>query len=93
MDEDHLHSFPGIGTNQCSENSKANAIKPYSTSIDSSNILNNYNIMAGAGDFYAVRPLKALGIDPEEGVVRLSFVHYTSENEVTKLINSLDKVL
>jgi len=49
--------------------------------------------MAGAGDFYAVRPLKALGIDPEEGVVRLSFVHYTSEDEVTKLINSLDKVL
>ena len=55
--------------------------------------LNRYNIMAGAGDFYAVRPLKALGIDPEEGVVRLSFVHYTSEDEVTKLINSLDKVL
>ena len=55
--------------------------------------LNGYNIMAGAGDFYAVRPLKALGIDPEEGVVRLSFVHYTSEDEVTKLINSLDKVL
>ena len=37
LDEDHLHSFPGIGTNQCSENSKANAIKPYSTS-NSSNI-------------------------------------------------------
>ena len=55
--------------------------------------LNRYNIMAGAGDFYAVRPLKALGIDPEEGVVRLSFVHYTSENEISKLINSLDKVL
>ena len=49
--------------------------------------------MSGAGDFYAVRPLKALGIDPDEGVVRLSFVHYTSENEVKRLIEALKKIL
>ena len=55
--------------------------------------LSKYNIMSGAGDFYAVRPLKALGIDPDEGVVRLSFVHYTSENEVKKLIEALEKIL
>ena len=55
--------------------------------------LSKYNIMSGAGDFYAVRPLKALGIDPNEGVVRLSFVHYTSENEVKRLIEALEKIL
>ena len=50
-------------------------------------------IMAGGGDFYAVRPLKAMGIDTEKGVLRLSFTHYTSEGEVTRLIKALDQVL
>jgi selenocysteine lyase/cysteine desulfurase len=50
-------------------------------------------IMAGGGDFYAGRALKAQGIDPDRGVLRLSFVHYTSEQEVTKLIEALDRVL
>ena len=50
-------------------------------------------IMAGGGDFYAVRALKALGIDPAAGVLRLSFTHYTSEDEVKKLLTALDEVL
>lgn len=50
-------------------------------------------IMAGGGDFYAVRALQALGIDPAQGVLRLSFVHYTSPAEVDKLIAALDQVL
>jgi cysteine desulfurase family protein (TIGR01976 family) len=52
-----------------------------------------HGIMAGGGDFYAVRALEAMGIDPAKGVLRLSFVHYTSENEVSKLISVLDEVL
>lgn len=50
-------------------------------------------IMAGGGDFYAVRPLQALGVDRARGVLRLSFVHYTAPAEVTKLIAALDRVL
>jgi selenocysteine lyase/cysteine desulfurase len=49
--------------------------------------------MAGGGDFYAVRPLRAMGIDPAKGVLRLSFTHYTSEEEVARLIRALNKVL
>ena len=52
-----------------------------------------YGIMAGGGDFYAVRPLSALGVDLEKGVLRMSFVHYTSEDEIGKLINAIDGVL
>ncbi|PRX32713.1 cysteine desulfurase family protein, VC1184 subfamily [Meinhardsimonia xiamenensis] len=52
-----------------------------------------HGIMAGGGDFYAVRALKALGIAPEKGVLRLSFVHYTTEEEVARLIRALDLVL
>ncbi len=50
-------------------------------------------VMAGGGDFYAVRALTAMGIDPEEGVLRLSFTHYTSQEEVDKLIKALDQVV
>lgn len=50
-------------------------------------------VMAGAGNFYGQRPLDALGIDPDRGVLRLSFVHYTSAAEVEKLVDALDAVL
>jgi selenocysteine lyase/cysteine desulfurase len=52
-----------------------------------------HRIMAGGGDFYAVRPLGAMGVDPEAGVLRLSFVHYTTRAEVDRLIAALDRTL
>lgn len=55
--------------------------------------LAQYGIMAGGGDFYAVRPLEAMGIDLRKGVLRLSFVHYTSKAEIANLIAALAKVL
>jgi selenocysteine lyase/cysteine desulfurase len=55
--------------------------------------LAGYGIMAGGGNFYAVRALAAQGIDPAQGVLRLSFVHYTSAEEVQRLIAALDAVL
>ncbi|ETI62270.1 aminotransferase class V-fold PLP-dependent enzyme [Marinomonas profundimaris] len=50
-------------------------------------------IICGAGHFYAVRLLEAMGVDTETGVVRLSFVHYTSEEEMDQLIHALDVAL
>jgi selenocysteine lyase/cysteine desulfurase len=47
-------------------------------------------INAGAGDFYAVRALQGQGVDAARGVLRLSFVHYTSPDEVTRLIAALE---
>ena len=52
-----------------------------------------HGIMAGGGDFYAQRPLEAMGVDMGRGVLRLSFVHYTSRAEVDRLIGALDHVL
>jgi len=52
-----------------------------------------HGIMAGGGDFYAIRCLQAQGVDPETGVLRLSFTHYTSQDEVNKLLSVLDVVL
>ncbi len=52
-----------------------------------------HRVMAGGGHFYAVRPLTAMGVDPGRGVLRLSFVHYTTPGEVDRLIAALDAVL
>ena len=54
--------------------------------------LSRHGIMCGGGDFYAVRALEAMGVDMDKGVLRLSFVHYTTEAEVTRLIAALDAV-
>ena len=51
------------------------------------------NIGVGNGNFYAYRLLQALGIDTTEGVVRASFVHYTSATEVDRLIAALTLLL
>jgi len=40
-----------------------------------------------------VRLLRALGVDPAHGVLRLSFVHYTSPAEVAQAIAALEAVL
>ncbi|HAV08571.1 MAG TPA: nitrogen fixation protein NifS [Rhodobacteraceae bacterium] len=50
-------------------------------------------INAGAGDFYAVRALEGQGVNSKRGVLRLSFVHYTSVDEIDALIAALDSVL
>ncbi len=55
--------------------------------------LAGHGIMAGGGDFYAGRALKAMGVDDARGVLRLSFTHYTSRAEVDQLLNALDAVL
>jgi len=55
--------------------------------------LAQHKIMAGHGHFYAKRLVEALGVDPASGVVRLSFVHYTSTEEMRALTKVLDAVL
>ncbi len=55
--------------------------------------LAKHGVMAGGGDFYAVRPLKAMGVDPKNGVLRVSFTHYTTKQEIDRLIQAFDQVL
>jgi cysteine desulfurase family protein (TIGR01976 family) len=49
--------------------------------------------MAGNGNFYAVRLLEGLNVDPERGAARLSLVHYNSAAEVTGVIEALEQIL
>jgi cysteine desulfurase family protein (TIGR01976 family) len=51
------------------------------------------DIGVGHGNFYAYRLVQALGLDPDDGVVRASFVHYTSPAEMDRLLAGLASVI
>jgi len=51
------------------------------------------NIGIGNGNCYAYRLMEALGIPPEQGVARLSFVHYTKAEELARLMEALKEIL
>lgn len=55
--------------------------------------LTAHKIMAWGGDFYSPRVIEGMGADPVHGVLRLSFLHYTAEEEIDRLIAALDAVL
>jgi cysteine desulfurase family protein (TIGR01976 family) len=62
-------------------------------SADLASRLAESKLGVGVGHFYAYRLVEALGVDTDDGVVRTSFVHYTSPDEVTRLIEALDTLL
>ena len=61
------------------------------SSKEISDFLVKNNIATRNDNFYAWRCLKALGINVDDGVVRISLVHYNSEDEVKKLISVIDR--
>ena len=58
-----------------------------------SEALGRDGIACWGGDFYAVRPIEAMGMDRDKGVLRMSATHYTSPDDVARLIAALDRVL
>ena len=51
------------------------------------------HISCGHGNFYAQRLLEALGLDIDDGVVRLSAVHYNTPDEIARACEVLDREL
>ena len=82
-----------IGSDRAEGRAPTVALSLNRPGLDVASDLAAKGIMAGGGDFYAVRALKAMGVDPEIGVLRLSFTHYTAQGEVDQLLNALDDVL
>jgi selenocysteine lyase/cysteine desulfurase len=55
--------------------------------------LRSQKIGIHADDFYAARCIDALGARPQNGVVRVSLVHYNSADDVDRLITGLEQTL
>ena len=82
-----------LGPRDATQKAPTVAVALHQRGEDVAGELVQYGIMAGGGDFYGTRCLVAQGVDPDHGVLRMSFVHYTKKEEVDKLISSLDRVL
>lgn len=83
-----------VGPDALNERAPIVSILPLNKTIDEVyKELTRYKLMLGYGDFYAVRPLMDMDIPTEPGVIRMSFVHYTSKEEVDKLIAGLKAAL
>lgn len=69
------------------------AVKTGRSPVEITQELAARGLVVGGDDFYAVRPLVAMGLNPKVGVLRMSFVHYTSKAEVQRLLSALDDIL
>jgi len=49
-------------------------------------------VQTSSGHFYGWRCLEGMGVDPQRGAVRLSFVHYTTVDEVDRVVDALDDI-
>jgi selenocysteine lyase/cysteine desulfurase len=56
-------------------------------------LLGKKGIATKHGHFYAYRILKKMGLDPDDGVLRLSFAHYNTLNETVRLVDALTAIL
>ena len=82
-----------LGSRRAADRAPTVAVELAGDGHTAAKALVKYRIMTEGGNFYAVRPLQAMGIDLDKGVLRLSFVHYTTPAEVAQLIDALDRVL
>jgi cysteine desulfurase family protein (TIGR01976 family) len=55
-------------------------------------LLGEQDLYVWDGDYYAIEPMRALGIDDTGGAVRAGFLHYTTEDEVDRLVDALDEL-
>ena len=85
-----------IGKTHIDDNDRAPTIafRPLKQSAESLvHRLQDHGIGTENGNFYAHRLVTDLGIDPEDGVVRLSLVHYNTLADADRIVSELDKAL
>ena len=87
--------FNLIGKNKIYKKNRAPTIsftsKKIKSKILAEKLISN-KIATRNDNFYAWRCLQALGIDPEDGVVRLSMTHYNSLNDTELVLHALKKI-
>jgi selenocysteine lyase/cysteine desulfurase len=82
-----------IGPREALARAPTLAVELAGAAEDAARALGALGVNCGGSDFYGVRPLQAMGVDPAKGVLRLSLVHYTSAADVARAIAALDRVL
>jgi cysteine desulfurase family protein (TIGR01976 family) len=55
-------------------------------------LVDNYRIGIRFGDFYAKKIIHDLGLEEKDGVIRVSMVHYNTQDEVQSLIRAFEEI-
>ena len=87
--------FRLIGTSSTNRTERAPTVAFHSYTKSSEAIYNsliNAKVSCGHGNFYAHRLTEAVGLNAEDGVVRLSMVHYNTMEEVDRAIDVLQSI-
>tara|TARA_B100000965_G_scaffold405336_1_gene439008 strand:+ start:413 stop:1651 length:1239 start_codon:yes stop_codon:yes gene_type:complete len=87
--------FRLIGTDSTNRAERAPTVAFHSYTKSSEAIYNSLidaKVSCGHGNFYAHRLTEAVGLNPEDGVVRLSMVHYNTVEEVGRAIEVLQAI-
>ena len=92
----HIKGSRIIGQLQAAEGRRAATISltvKGMSSMEAAEKLAKKEVAVRNGDFYAVRCLKGLGLaDVEDGIIRISLVHYNSEQDVDRLVQALGEL-
>jgi cysteine desulfurase family protein (TIGR01976 family) len=95
---DYLAGKPGVRLIGLSESDRQRRVPTVSFVLagrrsDSITIeVDKHNIGIRYGDFYARRLIEDLGLVPQNGVIRVSMVHYNTLEEVARLIDVFDRL-
>ncbi|MBT4528063.1 MAG: aminotransferase class V-fold PLP-dependent enzyme [Deltaproteobacteria bacterium] len=94
-----LKNIPNVrilGQSEATSGTRSGTISFIPEGIKSSEVVKKLlenQIAVRNGHFYVVRLIEALGIkDPDEGVVRISLVHYNTEAEINRLCQGLKNI-
>lgn len=96
---DYLVNKEGLTVYGGSENNRATRAPTVGfsskkqSSTDIAQALRNRNIGCSSGHFYAYRLCEAIGLDTNDGVVRISLLHYNTIEEAQTIVTTLDEVL
>jgi selenocysteine lyase/cysteine desulfurase len=79
-----------IGPDDPSIRSSTVTIVPLEKSVEAvAAELEKHKLMVASGDFDATRIFKDMNIEEDPGAIRLSFVHYTTQHDIDRLISGL----
>jgi len=82
-----------LGPNQAESRAPTVAMVLQQRGAEAAAKLAQEGIMCSGGSFYSQRCLKGQGVDVDHGVLRVSFVHYTNQSDVARLIGALDEII
>lgn len=82
-----------LGPNRAENRAPTVAMATDKVGTDLAAQLADMGIMASGGSFYSNRCLEGQNVDMRKGVLRVSFLHYTTQAEVNKLLSALERIL